>query len=74
MTTKTIKPQFDRSRHGGLYDRGAADSYYGRGFTPHWWPEGTGFGQRIDQLNAAEIAEYKAGWDNNEEYGDKKEW
>jgi hypothetical protein len=23
-------PQFDRKLHGGLFDRGSADSYYGR--------------------------------------------
>ena len=29
-------PQFDRERHGSLYDRGRADSYYRRGPNPHW--------------------------------------
>ena len=28
-------------RHGGPYDRGAADSYYRRGFNPHYFVEGT---------------------------------
>ena len=34
--------------HGGPYDRGGADSYYRRSFDPHYWPDGTGFGVRID--------------------------
>ena len=67
-------PQFDRERHGGLWDRGSADSYYGRWKEPHWWPEGTGQGQQITNLNAAEIEEYLAGYDYTEQYGDKKSW
>lgn len=67
-------PQFDRKLHGGLWDRGSADSYYGRWKQPHWWPEGTGNGQQITDLNQAEIDEYLAGYDWNEQYGDKKSW
>jgi hypothetical protein len=67
-------PQFDRKLHGGLFDRGSADSYYGRPGDPHWWPEGTGVGESITQLNPHEIAEYWAGYDYNEQYGDRKSW
>lgn len=67
-------PQFDRKAHGGLFDRGSADSYYGRPRDPHYWPEGTGHGTKVTQLNAAEIEEYHAGYDHNEKYGDKKSW
>lgn len=67
-------PQFDRKLHGGLFDRGSADSYYGRPRDPHYWPEGTGQGQQVTDLNEAEIAEYLAGYDYNEQYGDKKSW
>lgn len=28
-------------RHGGPYDRGSADAWYGRDFDPHYWPQGT---------------------------------
>jgi len=66
--------QFDRSRHGGLFDRGSADSYYGRPRDPHWYPEGTGFGGRLSDLTTLEIAEYMAGYDWNERIGDKKDW
>ena len=67
-------PQFDRKRHGGLFDRGSADSYYGRPRDPHWWPQGTGHGDKFTALNVAEIAEYMAGYDYNERHGDKKSW
>ena len=67
-------PQFDRKLHGGLFDRGSADSYYGRPRDPHYWPEGTGHGKQVTELNPAEIEEYLAGYDWNEQYGDKKSW
>lgn len=66
-------PQFNRS-HGSLYDRGSADSYYGRWPEPHYWPEGTGHGVKVTELNAAEVAEYMAGYDYNELYGEKKNY
>lgn len=69
-----MNPQFDRKRHGSLFDRGSADNYYGRPMQPHWYPNGSGKGERVTDLTADEIAEYKAGWLSNEESGDKKEW
>ena len=68
-----VNPQFDRERHGALWDRGSADSYYGRPRDPHWYPEGTYNGDKITKLNADEIAEYNAGYDYNEQHGDKKD-
>ena len=67
-------PQFDRKLHGSLFDRGSADSYYGRPRSPHYYPEGTYNGQRVTDLNEEEIAAYNAGYDYNEQYGDKKSW
>ena len=67
-------PQFDRKCHGGLWDRGSADSYYGRFPDPHYWPDGTGHGHCVSQLNPAEIEEYLAGYAWNEQHGDKKSW
>lgn len=67
-------PQYDRKRHGSLFDRGSADSYYSRLPEPHWWPEGTGHGTKIIDLNKTEIDEYLAGYQYNEQYGDKKNW
>jgi len=66
-------PQFDRKQHGGLYDRGSADSYYGRPRDPHYYPKGTYKGDKIVELTPAEIAEYHAGYDRNEQDGNKKD-
>ena len=66
-------PQFNRE-HGSLYDRGSADSYYGRMPDPHYWTQGTGHGVKVTELNSAEIAEYIAGYDYNERFGDKKDY
>jgi hypothetical protein len=60
--------------HGSLYDRGSADSYYGRRRDPHHWPEGTGRGDRITTLTAEQIAEYNQGYDDNEEARNFKDW
>lgn len=66
-----MKNQFNRNRHGGLYDRGGADSYYRRKKDPHWYPEGTGHGERITDLTDEEINEYNLGYNENTEF---KEW
>lgn len=68
------RPQFKRDQHGSLWDRGSADSYYNRPRTPHWWPMGTGQGTVVTELTDAECEEYHAGYDYNEECGDKKNW
>jgi hypothetical protein len=65
---------FDRNRHGSLYDRGSADSYYDRARYPHWYPYGTYNGDCVLAVTEEEIAEYMAGYDWNEEHGDKKSW
>lgn len=64
---------YDR-RHGGPYDRGSADSYYQRGFNPHYYTGDTNTSLRIekDQMTEEEIAAYKAGYDDNESIGDYK--
>jgi hypothetical protein len=68
------EPQFKRERHGSLYDRGSADSYYGRPIDPHWWTKGTGQGECITDLTREEVEEYLDGYEYNEQYGDKKSW
>ena len=62
--------QFDRSRHGGLYDRGSADSYYRRPKNPHWYPEGTYHGEKVTDLTEEEIKEYMSGYDENNDFKD----
>ena len=64
------------TRHGGAYDRGSADSYYSRGFNPHYYVEGTSTSPRVElkDMTAAEITAYTAGFNDNELFGDKKSW
>ena len=60
-------------KHGSPQDRGSADRYYGRSFCPHWYPNGTGKGTKITEelMSDEQIAEYKYGYDNEE---DRKDW
>lgn len=62
MTATEMLPQFDRKRHGSLFDRGTADAYYRRAYDPHWYPEGTYNGPRIVNLTSEEIEEYRKGF------------
>ena len=48
--------------HGGPYDRGRADAYYGRKPDPHKYPLGTYNGERVVLSCPREIAEYFAGY------------
>jgi len=63
-------------RHGGPFDRGSADNWYGRPFGPHYWSGGTGKSLYIgkDGMTEDEIAAYAAGWADNETSGGKKEY
>ena len=62
--------------HGGAWDRGSADSYYGRPRDPHMYPNGTYNEPRIPMslMSTEEIDAYHAGYDENEQFGDKKNW
>jgi len=66
--------QFVRKNHGSLYDRGSADSYYGRTRDPHYGGVGGDSGLRFSVNDEASVAEYMAGYNYNEQFGDKKEW
>jgi hypothetical protein len=63
-------------QHGNPFDRGSADSYYGRPEDPHWYPEGSYRGTRVEseQMSMAELRAYYAGYEYNEQFGDKKNW
>ena len=63
-------------RHGGPYDRGSADSYYGRGRRPHYYKGGTYQSEVVDEtgMTPEEIAEYMQGYDDNEADMNFKEW
>ena len=63
-------------RHGGPYDRGSADSYYGREFNPHYYVGATKTSTlvKFKDMTASEITAYTAGFRDNELLGDKKSW
>lgn len=67
--------EYDK-KHGGPYDRGSADSYYRRLPEPHYWPLGTGSGKRVEKENMTDwqIRAYWAGYDDNEQDGNFKEY
>ncbi len=64
------------TRHGSPYDRGSADSYYRRGYNPHYYLGDTGNSPRVTlkDMTPDEIVAYTAGYNDNEESGDHKEW
>lgn len=63
-------------RHGGAFDRGSADSYYGRSYNPHYYVGATATSARVElaDMTAEEITAYTAGYNWNEQWGDKKNW
>ena len=61
-------------RHGSFWDRGSADSYYGRTRIPHRGGVGGDSGPRIEAIKPEDISAYHAGYDYNEQYGDKKSY
>jgi len=62
------------TRHGGPYDRGSADSYYRRGFNPHYYKGATYSSKRIETLSTDELEAYTAGYEDNEADGSFKDW
>jgi hypothetical protein len=60
--------------HGSPHDRGGADSYYGRSYSPHYWPNGTGHGYKVVDLTEEQLKEYNDGWNENEDFGHFKDW
>lgn len=69
------KTRYDE-RHGGPYDRGACDSYYNRGFDPHYYVGDTYTSERVElkDMTVEDIVAYTAGYRYNERFGDKKDW
>jgi hypothetical protein len=62
------------TRHGGAYDRGSADSYYGRDPAPHYFTGATYGSVKIEEvdMSAEEIAAYNQGYADNESTGSRK--
>lgn len=73
MITVDTRSNYDQ-RHGGAFDRGSADSYYGRPRAPHFYAAGTATSQQVTDLTPTEIQAYLAGYQWNEQFGDKKSW
>lgn len=63
-------------RHGGPYDRGTADSYYGRSMNPHYYVGSTYNSRRIElnEMTKEEIEAYRKGYEDNETFGEYKDW
>ena len=77
-----MREEYDRlreqyaTRHGGPFDRGSADSYYGRAQNPHYYKGATGMSDKVEMsdMTQDEIDAYYAGYRCNELTGDKKDW
>lgn len=75
MVAADTDKKYDQ-RHGGAWDRGSADSYYHRPRRPHLFLGNTHSSPEVtaDVMSDEDIAAYNAGYDWNEQYGDKKNW
>ena len=61
--------------NGGPFDRGSADSYYGRPFRPHYFLGGTYMSAEvIIEPEDPNYLKYQAGYEHNEQFGSKKEY
>jgi hypothetical protein len=73
-TVKFNGDEYD-ARHGGAFDRGSADSYYGRPRRPHYFVGATYASEEIiPKPTDPQYWEYLIGYDYNEQMGDKKLW
>ena len=75
MKTTIDRSKYD-TRHGGPFDRGAADSYYHRSAEPHYYVAGSYDSDLVEaaQMTKDEIESYYAGYEYNEQSGNKKDW
>ena len=76
LTPQQFEGNLYDQRHGGPFDRGAADSYYHRGYHPHYFRGDTFTSEMVTlaEMTAEEITAYTAGYNYNEKFGDKKDW
>ena len=67
--------EYDKT-HGLAFDRGGADSYYRREFSPHYYPDGSYKGPPVNKedMTTEEIAAYTAGYEENEKDGNFKDY
>ena len=64
--------QWDRNQHGSLFDRGSADSFYNRLPRAHYGGVGGAMGGRVTVTDAESVAEYMAGYRDNQRSGHKE--
>lgn len=71
--SNSFNTESNLKRHGGAYDRGSADRYYGRPFNPHFFKGATHQSELVEEkdMSAEEIKAYKAGFD---EETSRKQW
>jgi hypothetical protein len=52
------------TRHGGAFDRGSADAYYGRPYSPHYYAGDTGSSERVEfnEMTPEERGAYDFGY------------
>ena len=76
LAETTTRSGYYDQRHGGPYDRGAADSWYGREYNPHYFVGDSYNSPRIElsQMTTQEIVAYTVGYANNEADGTKKDY
>jgi hypothetical protein len=74
ITKVEFKGVVYQQQHGNWFDRGSADSYYGRQPNPHRGGVGGNSGPRNEASEPFEVEAYMAGYDYNEQYGDKKNY
>ena len=76
LAETTTRSGYYDQRHGGPYDRGAADSWYGREYNPHYFVGDSYNSPRIElsQMTTQEIVAYSVGYANNEADGTKKDY
>jgi len=70
--TQTVNQDI-KQRHGGPYDRGSADAYYGRAFEPHYYVGDTYSTERVSITDdtSAQFRDYMLGYT---ECTDRKSW
>ena len=75
ITSQEDRKLYDE-RHGGPFDRGSADSWYGRGMNPHYYKGDTSRSEEVLEadMTDAEILAYHAGYMWNELFGGKKDY
>lgn len=58
----------DNHRHGSAYDRGSADSHYGRPKNPHYYTGATYASTLVEehQMSPAEIESYLKGYEEED--------